>query len=187
MAQWKRKAVKRKTTKRKPKIGKPTGRVFLAVDPGKTGGLTTITQAGIIISWCPMPDTILDLWHLISAMKGVDRAFLEKVHAFSGEAARASFTFGQGYGRLEAFLAAANLKTVDIAPKDWQKRLKIPPRKKKGRKFIETPAEFKKRLRGVAQRLFPQSDLWEHNMGTQMAVCDSMLIAEAGRLQELNP
>ena len=159
------------------RIGRPAGQVFLGIDPGKGGGLATITQGGSVISYDPMPPSILDLWKLVATMKGVFFCSLERVWAMPPQGrkqgATSMFTFGQNFGHVQMALTAAGISFHEPTPRDWQKHHGIASKKK-----TETPAQFKERIRIKAQKMFPRLHVWEETLGRQRAVCDALLIAQ---------
>jgi len=77
-----------------------------------------------------------------------------------------TFKFGRGYGFLRGCLVALGIPFEDVTPQTWMRALNVPPRRKN-----ETKAQFKQRLRGVAQQLFPSEKI-------TLATADALLIAE---------
>ena len=61
-----------------------------------------------------------------------------------------SFKFGKGYGFLRGCLIAAGIPFEEVTPQAWQKALEIPKKSKS-----ETKAQFKNRLKALAQQWFP--------------------------------
>jgi crossover junction endodeoxyribonuclease RuvC len=152
---------------------------YLGIDPGKSGGLALLRDDGTVKWYARMPETLLDVWKLIQG-SGIPQirtiAVIEKVRSSPQMGVTSAFTFGRGYGQLEAMLLAAYIPSSEIFPQTWQKALGIPKRQKE-----EEQPQFKLRLLKEAQRRFPSLDLWSKTKGEQLAVCDALLIAYYAR------
>lgn len=151
--------------------------IYIGIDPGQEGGITAI--CGPQVMAVPMPDSDVELFTALREMQRLadGEAFgcLERVSASPQMGVTSAFTFGKGYGRLSYALTAAGIPFDLVNPQKWQGALGIPKRKSH-----ETQPQFKHRLRLVAHRLFPNYPLWKEprTLGKQLAVCDSMLIAQ---------
>ena len=157
----------------RPKTSSPS--VCIGIDPGKQGGLVCID--GEVITAISMPTTERDIWEWFSARKNkVKMAYIEQVGGYieGVSPGPAMFNFGWGYGGLRMALTAADIPFETVLPRTWQKGLHIPPRKKKGRKYIETKTQWKNRLKAIAQRLFPKLHL-------TLDTSDALLIAVYGQ------
>lgn len=157
--------------------------IYLGIDPGAGGGIAIIH--GNKVSCYPMPDTETDLWNVIEGVAEIMRlhyggfALLEQVGGFVGKGegekgggranGSAMFKFGANYGDCRMALVASGIPHERWPPAKWLKFLGI-PNKKKG----ETRSEWKNRLKGHAQQLFPQ-------VKVTLATADALLIAEACR------
>lgn len=120
-----------------------------------SGGLACIYSDGDIQA-SPMPDTEKDIWDWFN-LKQVGNdifAVIEKVHAMPGNGVSSMFKFGQSYGFLRACLIAAEMPFQEISPQKWQKALGVNPREKD-----ESKPDFKKRLKGKAQQLYPSTNI----------------------------
>lgn len=146
-------------------------KIYLGIDPGKSGGLAMIrVGAGpreVMLE--PMTENAQGVLEWLGEIDMTEDSFavLERVHAMPGQGVTSMFTFGRGYGRLECALAAASIPYEEIDPRKWQKGLGIPPRKKD-----ENQREFKKRLMSFAVKLFPGVS------GITVKTADALLIAE---------
>ena len=153
-------------------------KVFVGVDPGKTGGLCVICTDGTI-QYSKMPPTERDIWgwfdSLLMKFGVIDFAYIEKVHAMPGQGVTSMFSFGQNYGFLRACLIAAEIPFNEATPRTWQKQLDIPAKPK-----AMSKPDHKLVLLAKAQQLFPQEELWKEprSKGKQLAVCDAILLAE---------
>lgn len=158
-----------------PKKRKIAERIWLGIDPGQKGGLVALSNFGVI-EYEVMHSTEFDIWLWFEDRNHLNvTACIEKVHSMPKQGVASSFTFGVNYGNLRMALTAAGISFEEVLPRTWQKGLGIPPRKK-----TETRNQFKNRLRGVAQQLFPQLPIWKEprSKGRQLAICDALLIAE---------
>lgn len=148
---------------------------YVGIDPGKSGGLVLLSPGNV--EAVSMPQTERDIWEWFDELPQPPTsvsAVIEKVGGYLGEGSEAPgsamFNFGWGYGGLRMALVAAGVPFEEIAPRTWQKALKISPRKKAGRKFTESKSQWKQRLRAHAQQLFPSQKV-------TLATADAMLIA----------
>jgi crossover junction endodeoxyribonuclease RuvC len=160
---------------------------WLGIDPGKHGGFAMISGDDIAQAW-PMPATeagIGRLFHSRIKPAGVTKCLIEKVHSMPGEGVASVFKFGRNDGVLIGMLIAHGIEYEEIPPETWQMALGIPRRAKVPRfrgaalydfPAPETKAQWKKRLRSVAQQLFPQ-------MGEKITLetADALLIAEVAK------
>ncbi len=110
-------------------------------------------------------------------------AIIEKVGGFIGDgggegeeskkrnraAAHTMFTFGASFGGLRMCLVAAEIPFEEVLPKTWQRGLGIPTRTKS-----ESVVDYKRRLKEVAQALFPRQSI-------TLATSDAILMAEFNR------
>lgn len=147
-----------------------SGQAIGGIDPGKSGGVAFI-ESETQYSSSKMPATERDIADLILSMKtaGVAKVFIEKVHSMPGQGVKSMFTFGQNYGLLRGILIAHQISFDEVTPRVWQKALGISSKAK-----TETSSQFKNRLKGKAQQLFPALKITLSN-------CDAILIAEYGR------
>lgn len=157
---------------------------YLGIDPGASGALVLL-EGKHPVCWKLSSMTPQDLWCLLNdevAPRIQDSqgfAVIEKVGGYvAGNPAPGSrmFNFGMGYGMLRMALVAAGIPHEEVLPKQWQKGLRIPPRRTgraKGRSIHapESPTQWKSRLKAFAQSLF----LSENVTG---ATADALLIAE---------
>jgi crossover junction endodeoxyribonuclease RuvC len=98
---------------------------------------------------------------------------LESVHSMPKQGVASSFKFGMNFGRTMGHLDASGLRYELVSPQMWINRIGISKRKK-----TETKAQWKKRLRELAQQLFP-------NLEVEADTADALLIAEFLRRREI--
>ena len=145
-------------------------RVFIGIDPGKSGGCGMIViEDGIetSISWkFPKDISLLSVGLMSIIPKNISLAvvhvLVEHVHAFPKQGAVSTFSFGQNLGQWEGTLYANELDFQYVNPKQWIYWYDVKPGiSKKERKRI---------LLDRAKELFP-------NMKITFNVSDAMLIA----------
>lgn len=158
---------------------------ILGIDPGKKGGMAVISENGPI-SVVNMPETAMDVLLTIREFKNyvVDPddilvCYIERVGGIPGQGASSAFNFGKGCGWLEMCLLALEIPTEYVTPQRWQKVYGV------GSSSITKSSaaekrEHKNKLKAVAQRLF--SSLGKR---VTLQTCDSLLIAQYGRKQEI--
>lgn len=134
----------------------------IGIDPGVSGGVAFYDGAELIT--LPMPRTEVEL---ANQLRGSSAAWavVEKVASSPQMGVRSAFTFGQGYGRIEGVLAALEIPSEHVRPQDWMRALGIAKKTK-----TETQADYKRRLKAIADRMFPGHKL-------TMSTCDAALLA----------
>jgi len=137
---------------------------YLGIDPGKSGGIALLARDEEVLTW-KMPSSDKDLWEIIEALPLHTKGMLELVHSSPQMGVKSSFTFGQGFGKLQMALTAAEVSFEEVRPQAWIKGLSIPSKHK-----IEKPSVWKNRLREKAQKLYPR-------ITVTLAIADALLIA----------
>lgn len=155
--------------------------VYVGIDPGASGGMSVLSFAysgavPVVTSTAFGNATAKQIWE---SLPGTGRGLLadrqqvfvtiEKVGGFvkgSPMPGSAMFNFGKSYGMLLGFLTAAGIPHEEVTPQKWQKALGIIPRNKD-----EGKTDFKRRLRSLAESLFPREKITN-------ATADALLIAE---------
>lgn len=150
--------------------------IYIGIDPGVSGGIAMLDDAGAVIHTEKMPATerdLLDTLHTLPLVAGA-RAMLERVNAGvfgQGKAGKmgvvSAFTFGKGIGRIQMALCAAQIPYDEVMPAIWQQTMGC---RSKGDKNIT-----KRR----AQQLFPDPKL-----KITHAIADALLLAEFCRRLE---
>jgi hypothetical protein len=138
-------------------------KLYIGIDPGINGGIAFIPSYGK--PWAhKMPETDRDLIDLLDVSTDMvePRAVLELVHSSPQMGVKSAFTFGEGYGRLQAVLTALRVPYERVRPQAWQKAMGCLT---KGDKNVS-----KRR----AQELFP-------TLKVTHATADALLIAEYNR------
>jgi hypothetical protein len=168
--------------------------LYVGVDPGAGGGLAALTSyetAGgsrpwEVVSFKSMPDTELKAWSWFNYLPHPHRRYaaVEQVQGYIGNPhpGSAMFNFGRSYGSLRMALVAAGFRFEDdpdpdwnpyqhdtaltVRPQVWQAGIGISSRKRS-----ESKEAFKRRLKVVAEGLFPKLKI-------TLATADALLIAE---------
>lgn len=142
------------------------GKVFIGVDPGKSGAITALVPGS--------DPVIIRLdgtdWDIVEELRDVTTgescfAMLEKVHSMPGQGVASSFKFGQSFGKLEMLLACLEIPFDYVTPAKWQGDMGC---RTKGDKNI---------TKAAAQRLFPSIKITHRN-------ADALLLAEYARRVE---
>ena len=143
---------------------------YIGIDPGAHGGIAVLSADGSVVEVAKMPTTPMDLLDFLSRYKDDSFCILERVGGMPGNGGSAMFNFGKGYGHLQMALLALGIPTSDVTPNKWEKSFQLGSSGKNGK------TEWKNRLKGKAQQLFP-------SLGRKitLATCDALLIAEYGR------
>jgi len=141
---------------------------YLGIDPGKSGGIAYVDDAGKYDAW-PIPATERDTLDIFDEFQLDDdaiglRALIEKVASRPGQGVASMFAFGRNYGMLRAFLVASFIPFEAVPPGTWQKEFGlIDP--------AATRTVKKNKHKARAQELFP-------GMKITHAIADALLIAE---------
>lgn len=143
--------------------------IFIGIDPGASGGLVAMTHDRLL-SCVSMPDTEKDTWNWFCRWEKCQKfAVIEKVGGYIGgvgSPGATMFKFGFSAGVLTAFLISASIPFEQVPPQKWQKALGCGTRAK-----TESKADWKNRLKGRAQALFPTEKV-------TLATADALLISE---------
>jgi len=141
-------------------------KTLVAVDPGASGGLA-IRDCGGSIWLQPMPDSLPALVGLLRTYKTADaELWIEEVPKFTGKNIPSSTTavLFQNVGRVEGAAVALGYSLHRVPPKVWQEPLGLG-----GRKSVDTQAQWKRKLRGKAEELYPTLDI-------TLATADAVLV-----------
>lgn len=151
----------------KPRL-KYLDRVYIGIDPGKSGGLVAISSTGIVVT--PMPPTERDVWDWFAAIPSEQSmAVIEWIHpAIQGVGKSSMSKLYGNYMQLRGFLIASRIPFEDEKTAAWVRALGIPAKKKN-----EQRTPWKNRLKGEAQQRFP-------DIAPQITLltADALLIAE---------
>lgn len=132
---------------------------FIGIDPGKTGAIAVLNEAGAIIQVEKMPAELRDLFDILEAYSNESRGALEFVRTSPAMGVVSAGTFMRNYGHCEMALTAARVPYYDVHPSRWQRYLDCLT---KGDKNV-TKAKA--------------AELWPDHKITH-AIADALLIAE---------
>ena len=138
--------------------------VYIAIDPGKSGGIAVIGEDFIKAYKCP--DNPIDMAVIFGvAINSGDKPIvaIEKVWAFPGDAKSRAFNFGQNYGMWKGIAGSFEIQMKEIPPKEWMGYFNIPKNMLKNKR--------KKWIKEKAQKIHPKTKV-------TLNVSDAILIAE---------
>lgn len=96
---------------------------YIGIDPGAHGVITV--QYNDKFEFFHISD--MDMPQLAGVFLYIKQKYdnivcvMEQIHAIFGSSAKATFSFGEIYGKLQALIAANNIPYHLIQPKEWQK------------------------------------------------------------------
>lgn len=137
---------------------------YIGIDPGKKGGMALISDSEIKV-FEKVDDFTLVKDELVywKINNNIEVACLERVHAFPGEGACSSFSFGTNYGCWQGLFIALNIPFITVPPKTWQVVVD---------KSLHQ--NIKKASLMTARRMFPEVDLSKEK---HSGIADALLIA----------
>lgn len=172
-------------------------KVFTAIDPGKSGGISSIyVKNGKIIKIevgiMPMlNDEEYDLQKLRDIMEKISKydshVIIENVHSIYGASAKSNFQFGIGVGIVRTAVACFQIPYTLVQSKAWQKvcfqGVKVIEKKGiigEGRGKIDTKAM----AAVAAARLYPKVNVLKSSRAKNPhdGIVDSLLMAHYGKL-----
>ena len=144
----------------------------LAIDPGLKGGIAVLE--GDKLYTFPMPETYADVYLVLKGLQedfGITKAVIERVGlGLPGQSSKATATFARHNGHLEMALYALGIQTEEVTPQKWQKFYSNQIGSSKGL----TKTEWKNKLKGLAQRLYPRTKV-------TLNTADAILLAHYGK------
>lgn len=148
----------------------------IGIDPGKNGGIAVVDCTGAIVDVVKMPETMQDLLDYLRDLASPDAVcYMESVgFGMPGQSSSATAKFARHCGHLEMALLALGIPVVTVTPNKWEKSFQL------GKSGEYTKTEWKNRLKGKAQQLFP-------SLGRRITLCtcDALLLARYGRDKEV--
>lgn len=98
-------------------------RVFVGIDPGKSGALAVLSESGEC-NVVPFDESVY-----IAVLKTVASpstvCCLEKVGAMPGQGVVSMFNFGHNFGFIEGLLQAFNISYQRVPPQTWKKEFSV--------------------------------------------------------------
>jgi len=177
---------------------KQTSPAYLAIDPGKSGGLTVMHNGELVFKGImPISGDNLDIKALYDLITSLTSDYLltvviEDVHSIFGSSAGSNFTFGFVCGAIEAVVVSCKLKLIKVQPKTWQKEVWSNSDKcYKPKKPNQKNASIDTKLTSLncAKRLFPNFDFRKSDSARVTkehdGIVDSALMCEYARIKNL--
>ncbi len=154
-------------------------KIIIGIDPGLNGGIAVLDMQGGVVDVRRMPDTPQDILAFLRKYGSTELfgndcvCYMERVGTgMPGQSSRATATFARHNGHLEMALLALGIRTNEVTPVKWMRHYQL------GKSSDYGKTEWKNRLKGRAQQLFPKERV-------TLNVADALLIAEYGRIQEV--
>ena len=147
--------------------------MILGIDPGASGGVAYKLPNSTAACFS-MPETDGDLAGELSSM--LDKlpaavCYMEDLVKYTGRnmPSSAMAVYARNFGYIEGLLTGLNVKIIRVKPQEWQKGLGL------GTSRGGTKTEWKNKLKGEAQRLFPHL-----RRQITLKTSDALLILEYG-------
>lgn len=170
---------------------------YIGIDPGARGMI--VTQYKGEFKHYSIADN--DLYQLADIMAEIRRKYpnivcvMEEIHAIYGSSAKATFSFGEIFGKLQALLAANKIPFVLVPPKTWQKEIWINSDLVvtyksvtiKGKATTKKEVNTKATSINAAKRLFPTMDFRRTDRCKNIDdnLVDAVLMSEYARRKNL--
>ena len=148
-------------------------KVYLGIDPGKSGALAIVDSDGGLVEATDYPGdvcaaaSIVRDWRTVHGAS-IERAAIELVHSMPGQGVKSMFSFGENYGAWQGILAALFIPFILVKPQQWQKGVIRPG----------DGADAKARSLAVARRMFPDAEL---SRKKDHGKADALLLADYAR------
>lgn len=146
-------------------------KVIIGIDPGFAGGIAVYDGAKITTH--NMPETYPDIFILLSDIKEEHKgdevqAVMEDVgHGMPGQSSKATAVFARHNGHLEMALYALGIRTIKVTPQKWQKSYS----NSLGRSRDCEKKDWKNKLKGLAQQMFPGEKVTLKNADAMLIAC----------------
>ena len=149
-------------------------KIYIGIDPGKSGGICVIEDEFIKAYACP--DNIQDMALVFAMAISVSETktvipFIEKVWARPTDAKGSIWKFAENYGTWKGIAGAYEMDLVEVSPQRWMKYFEVPKLEKSRRKRY---------LRDKARSMYP--DLKKVTLKT----ADAILIATYAKENDNN-
>ena len=149
---------------------------YIGIDPGVSGGLTSIDEEGNIIA-VKCPKKVVDMAMTFQAAMGDTppdnvKFLMERVWARPNNASSRAFTYGVNYGQWLGIAASLEVKTYTELPNNWMKWFKCP-------KGLES-RDRKNWLKDKAKDLYPNIKK------VTLAISDAILIGHYAKEEYFN-
>lgn len=171
--------------------------LFVGIDPGKQGGIAVIDQFGARLQSREMPVTAggaIDACKLRDLLvftkdEGLEVFVgIEKSQAMPGQGVVAVFSYGVGFGRLQAVVELLGIPHIYVRPQQWKHEFGLliprqPPivgetKKEKGVRVTAKKRGAKRSSVALATELFPHFDDRTPRGRLKDGEAEALLIAE---------
>lgn len=108
-------------------VSKIKPKAYVAIDPGKSGGVVAMVNDVLIGKWIiPILGDDIDIKALYRIISDLISQYnvtlvLEDVHSIFGTSAASNFAFGFVCGVIEAIVVSQGVRLIKVQPKVWQK------------------------------------------------------------------
>ena len=129
-------------------------KIYIGIDPGKSGGICFLMDDDIKTFKCPT--TTHDMTEELILAKDIRKctAIVEKVWSFPGQGVKSVFSFGYNYGLWIGILSALKIPYILVPPNKWIKYYSVPKLERKDRKNY---------LKQLAQQMYPNHKITLYN------------------------
>ena len=129
-------------------------KIYIGIDPGKSGGICFLMDDDIRSFKCP--ETTHDMTEELILAKDIRKctAIVEKVWRFQGQGVKSVFSFGYNYGLWIGILSALKIPYILVPPNKWIKYYSVPKLERKDRKNY---------LKQLAQQMYPNHKITLYN------------------------
>lgn len=149
---------------------------YVGIDPGKSGGCAVLNGSSVQCQNLPVSELDLREWIAQQQARSAGNAFVvierqtPRPTFFQGKSSilKSTVELYGNYMLIRGMLTGL-ISYEEVLPKRWQQGLRITPRQKS-----ESDTQWKNRLKGKAQQLFPHTKV-------TLATADALLLAEYGR------
>jgi len=145
---------------------------IMGIDPGKSGGIASITDGQAAGIPMPLVGKDIDGHELAAILRAAapELVIIEKVGAMPKQGVTSTFNFGAGYGRLLGVCEALGIPYRLVTPQAWKKRV------------LAGTAKEKSDAIAFVKRAFPMVDLTPGQKRVPHdGIADAVCLAEYGR------
>ena len=129
-------------------------KIYIGIDPGKSGGICFLDGDNIKTFKCPT--TTHDMTEELILAKDIRKCtcIVERVWSFPAQGVKSVFNFGYNYGLWIGILSALKIPYILVPPNKWMKFYHVPKLERKDRKNY---------LKQLAQQMYPDHKVTLYN------------------------
>ncbi len=135
-------------------------KIRIGIDPGANGAMSIITTNNDSSTSVDVyrfnkhtRSEIAEIIYSITATINL-HAVVEKVHSMPGQGVSSTFKFGENFGFIQGVLYSHKVPFDLVSPQSWMKFFSLKRNTK-----TESKTQWKNRLKGVAQRYYPNKKI----------------------------